>query len=1042
MSGKYLLVLFALLSGIFHSSDLFPQVYLDQKSSVEDRTEDLLKQLSVSQKIQYIGGYNSFYISPVSYPAIPAIKMSDGPVGVRTWGKTTAFPAGICSAATWDTALIHELGRSLGRDARARGVHILLGPGVNIQRAPMCGRNFEYYGEDPYLAGQIAASFVEGVQSEHVMATVKHFAANNQEWDRYAVSSDMDERTLQEIYLPAFKAAVVDAKAGAVMSAYNLVNGSWCSQNMHLLTEILKRDWKFDGFVMSDWGATHDGLKSAMAGLDLEMPSGAFMNLTTLKPAIDDGRLPESVIDDKIRRILRTLIRFGFLDHPQLDASIPLDNPASNLTALNIARSGIVLLKNQGNFLPLDRGTIKRIAVIGPNGNSYVTGGGSSYTDPYRSTGLASALRLLAGPEITVTYDAGQADDETVFGNSLFYTIPGSSSQGLYAEYYSNQSFTGNPFYTGTNATVNFTWGSGGPAIAGFPTDHFSVRWTGVIRPLTTGAYEFIVRCDDGCRLYIDNQLVISQWNDHAAATYRVTVNLTGGTEHSLRLEYYENAGDAEIRMGWRLLEFADEKVLQNAANADAAIVCVGFNSNSESEGFDRTFALPNLQDSLITAVARVNPRTLVVLNAGGNVATAAWISEVEGLLHAWYPGQEGGTALAELIFGLANPSGKLPVSLEKRWEDNPVFNSYYDPDKNLHVPYSEGLLIGYRHYDTRQVEPLFPFGFGLSYTAFEYSNLSVSPDTTDHPNGISISFDIRNTGGRDGEEVAQLYIHQPVSKLIRPYKELKDFSKVFLRAGESKNVTIRLDSTAFSYYKPYIKNWGLDYTTFDLLVGSSSRDIRLTGQVVLQSPDLSPPVVTGLTPSGNTGGPLRVVLFSMEFNKPVYFNPDQRIVIKEYETGTTREIIEPLTVSGSGTRNITFYGRSALPAGIKYFVLVDSAAFIDVYDNSFAGITLKDTWSFKISASGMEDHFLPGDALRLYPNPVRDLLIMDYRLPAGRECWLQVIDIAGRPVITRHFSSEQAGSMELDCHAFRSGFYFVKLYTASGSIVKTFIRE
>jgi beta-glucosidase len=458
------------------------------------------------------------------------------------------------------------------------------------------------------------------------------------------------------------------------------------------------------------------------------------------------------------------------------------------------------------------------------------------------------------------------------------------------------------------------------------------------------------VRCDDGARLYVDNQLIINQWNDHAATTYRTVLNLIAGTEHRIKLEYYENAGDAEIRMGWHLMDIADSQAVIRAAEADAAIVCVGFNSSSESEGFDRTFNLPDYQDSLITAIARVNPRTIVVLNAGGNVATSAWLPQVQGLLHAWFPGQEGGTAIAEIIFGLTNPSGKIPVSFERRWEDNPVYNSYYDPLNNKHIPYSEGLLMGYRYYDTRNVEPLFPFGYGLSYTTFEYENLTVTPDTTRNPNEITVSFDVRNTGNRYGAEVAQLYIRQPVSKLMRPFKELKGFAKVNLQPGEIKRVNILLDSTSFQYYKPYLKNWGLDYTRFEILVGSSSRDIRLTGSVVLESPDLIPPVITGLSPTGTISPGTGQLALEMNFNKPVYFNPDKRLTITEWGTGTTKEIIDPWTVTGSGTGTISFYNKTGLSINTRYSVLVDSAAFFDFFENNFSGITEGDMWSFTIS--------------------------------------------------------------------------------------------
>ncbi|MCX6233772.1 MAG: glycoside hydrolase family 3 C-terminal domain-containing protein [Bacteroidetes bacterium] len=1042
MSRKYNILLFSVLNFVLNSSILYSQIYLDSTATVEARTEDLLQRLSLSQKLQYIGGYNDFYIRAVTNPAIPMIKMSDGPVGVRTWGQTTAYPAGICSASTWDTALINGLGVSLGRDARARGVHILLAPGVNMHRAPMCGRNFEYFGEDPFLAGEITAAYIRGVQSERVIATVKHFAANNQEWDRNIVSSNMEERTLQEIYLPAFRAAVVNGKAGAIMSAYNLLNGSYCSQNKHLLTEILKQDWNFDGFVMSDWGATHDGLKAALAGLDLEMPSGVHMNSAILLPAINNGTLNPSVIDDKVRRILSTLFRFGFFDHPQLDPSIPLDNPASAAVSLNIARAGIVLLKNENNILPFDKNNMTKIAVIGPNGNSYVAGGGSSYTDPFHSVSVLSAIESIAGPGITVTFDKGFTDDDTVFQTSQFYIGSGSGQSGLHAEYFNNQNLSGTAYYISTDNKVNFNWGAGSPSIAGFPADHFSIRWTGVIRPQSTGNYEFILRCDDGGRLYLDNQLIINQWHDQSATTYRTTMVFVGGTEHSIKIEYYENGGDAEIRAGWHLLDFTNSLAIQHAAEADAAIVCAGFNSDLESEGFDRTFELPALQDSLINAISSVNPRTIVVLNAGGNVATSNWLSHVKGLLHAWYPGQEGGTAVAEIIFGITNPSGKLPVSFEKRWEDNPTFNSYYDENHDQNVYYSEGLLMGYRYYDTENVEPLFPFGYGLSYTTFEYGNLSITPDTTGNPNEITVSFDVKNTGSRDGAEVAQLYIHQPVSKLMRPFKELKGFSKVSLLAGETKNVSITLDSSSFSYYKTYTKAWGLDYTDFVIMVGASSRDIRLTGYVELTSPDITKPQVTALTPTDSTSNLSSHVDFVMNFNKPVNFNQDKMIIIREYATDKVKEIINAGNIGGSGTSTISFFNNYSLSLNTKYYVVVDSAAFLDLYENAFAGISDKDTWSFTITVSGMGSINGNAPLLNVYPNPAKNVLMVEYRLPSKYQPSLQIVDIFGRVMVTMNLSSNLAGTKEFECSALKSGIYFVKITSEKGILTSKIVKE
>jgi beta-glucosidase len=1042
MPKKYYIPLFLFFALVVDRSILYSQVYLDSTATVEARTEDLLSRMSLTQKLQYIGGYNSMYIRSFTDPAVPLIKMSDGPVGVKTWGKTTAYPAGICNAATWDTALINRLGISLGRDARARGVHILLAPGVNIYRAPMCGRNFEYFGEDPFLAGEVAAAFVRGVQSQRVVATVKHFAANNQEWDRNFVSSDMEERTLQEIYLPAFKAAATKGNAGAVMSAYNLLNGNYCSQNRHLLTEVLKQDWQFDGFVMSDWGATHYGLQAATAGLDLEMPFGSNMNSSNLLPFINNGTLPEAVIDDKVRRILRTLFTFKFFDRPQTVSSIPLDDPASAGISVDVARAGLVLLKNVNNILPFNMNNIDRIAVIGPNGDSYLAGGGSSYADPYHSVSVLDAIQSLAGPGVTVTFDSGFSDENLIFQTSQFYLASGSDEPGLHAYYFSNQNLTGSPAYSGTDTRVNFNWGAGSPPFTGFPADHFSVRWTGKIRPEATGDYEFIVRCDDGCRLYVDNQLIINQWHDQGATTYRAYRSLTGNTEYDIKLEYYENLGLSEMRMGWHLPGASDSLALQHAEEADAVILCMGFNSSIEGEGFDRDFDLPGDQEALINEVAAVNPNTVVVLFAGGNVATSGWLPNVNGLLHAWYPGQEGGTAIAEVLFGITNPSGKLPVTFEKQWADNPTFNSYYDPNSDKHVFYSEGLLMGYRYYDTELVEPLFPFGYGLSYTTFEYSNLSITPGSTTDPNEITVSFDVNNTGSLDGAETAQLYIHQPSSKLNRPFKELKGFSKVFLQAGETKNVSLTLDSSSFSYYKPYIKAWGLDYTGFEILVGASSADIRLTGTVELVCPNQDSPVVLTHTPTEDTPGLSNFVVFTMNFNEPVHFRQDKKIEIREYETDNLKEIISSGNIGGAGTNTITFFNTIGLTVDTKYYILIDSSAFLDLCEYGSEGISGKDDWSFTISVNGIGQNGPGTTLLNLYPNPAHDVLVIDYQLSSACQSTMEIIDFLGKTVARMDFPPTRTGSEEFDCSGLKKGVYFVKLTSACGTVISKFVKR
>ena len=844
------------------------QDYLNPSLPVNTRIADLLPRLSLEQKLQYIGGYNSFFIEGIDSLSIPMVKMSDGPLGVRTWGTTTAYPAGILNASTWNRSLVHSLGLSFGNDARARGVNIILAPGMNIYRAPMCGRNFEYYGEDPYLTSQTAVQFITGIQSKDVMATAKHFACNNQEYNRYSVSSNVDERTLQEIYLPSFKACVKEAHVGAIMAAYNLVNGVYCAQNTHLINDILKNEWEFDGFIMSDWGATHDGLAAAEAGLDLEMPSGANMNATNLLPDLDNSTLSESVIDDKVTRILRRLFQFGIFDNPSTDTSIPLNNPSSDTMALAMAREGIVLLKNQDSILPLNPVKIKSIAVLGPNADAFVTGGGSSYPSPFSYTSIYKGI-VNTENGITVSLNTDTTNQEDVIDNSLYYTDPACSITGLTGNYYTNMNLSGTPFFTRVDQTINFNWPTGNTSIYDFPSTQFSIQWNGYIKPTQTGNYIFSVTGDDGYRLYIGGNLLINDWQDQAATTNNGSIYLTANTVYPINLQYYQDGGAAVISMGYQSIQAKFASDAQAASQAQVAIVCVGFNSNTEGEGFDRTFQLPDNQDSLINAVARANPNTVVILNAGGNVSMVNWINNVKGLLHAWYPGQEGGHAIADILFGNINPSGKLPASFEKQWSDNPVYNSYYDNGTG-EVTYSEQLMVGYRGYDFNNVSPMFPFGFGLSYTTFSYSNLQLKADSTGKSPNVSVSFDIQNVGSVYGGEVAQVYVSQPNAPVIRPLKELKGYTKVFLQPGEKQTVTVSLDSSSFAYFKLNQNGFGMDYAKFIIQVGASSRDIRLKDSLTFTDPGNMIPEIMNLTPPNNSLLVISLELekFSVNFNR------------------------------------------------------------------------------------------------------------------------------------------------------------------------------
>ena len=801
---------------------------------MEKRVDLLLSQMTVDEKIEMLGGINDFYTRPIPRLGIPSLKMSDGPIGVHDYGLTTAYPAGIALAASWDMELAQQFGTSMGKDARARGVHFILGPGMNIYRAPMCGRNFEYFGEDPFLASRMAVGVVLGMQSQRVIATVKHFVGNNSEFARMTLSSDIDERTLREIYLPAFEASVKEGKAGAVMDAYNLVNGDYMTQNNHLNNEILKKEWGFDGIVMSDWGATHDGVAAAIGGMDLEMPSPSFMNSNALLPALKDGRVSVAILDDKVRRILRKAMEFGFFDQPQTDTDIPSYSQEGRRIALEMARGGMVLLKNSDNVLPLDPNKVKTIAVIGPDAFPAVPGGGgSSETKPFNAVSYLEGIsnRLGTKTKVLYTVDAPVLDD--VFESSEFVTVPGGES-GLKGEYFSNDQLQGTPALVRTDKHIHFDWGEGSFA-ANQPVDHFSVRWTGYFVPKETGDYTFFSSADDGVRLFLADENVIDDWQPHAQTVDSYARHLEGGQAYKIRFEYFESVGSAIAGFGvTRAESYIGRATKAIAAKADAVIICVGFDPKTESEGSDRTFQLPGGQDELIRQISSVNKNTIIVITGGGNVDMTQWVDRVPAILHAWYSGQEGGNALAQIVFGDYSPSGKLPVSFERRWEDNPTYHSYYPAKGESRVQYSEGVFVGYRQYDRSEIKPLFAFGHGLSYTTFEYGKLSVTPATGSLNVPVTVSFDVKNTGHREGAEVAELYVGDSHASVPRPVKELKGFAKVNLRPGESKRVTIKLDRRAFSFYDVRKSDWKAEAGEFSVLVGASSDDIRLRDKFIL----------------------------------------------------------------------------------------------------------------------------------------------------------------------------------------------------------------
>ena len=650
-----------------------------------DRAAELVSQMTLEEKCDYIGGSkDGFYIRPVERLGIPLIRMADGPQGVRNNTKSTLFACGVAAAASWNEDVVYEMGVALGQDSRARGVHILLGPGVNIYRSPLCGRNFEYMGEDPALAGNTAAQYIKGVQSQGVMATVKHFALNNQEFNRHHVSSDADERTMYEIYFPAFKAAV-DAGVASVMSSYNLVNNVHAAENKWLLTDVLRDEWGFDGFVMSDWTSTYSTLGCVRSGLDLEMPRPACFKYEHIKPLIETGVISEKDIDKKVEAILSSAIAYGFLDRPQLDTTIKEDHPYSREVAYKLSCESAVLLKNNG-ALPLSKGG--KIALMGPRAEVIPCGGGSGAVDPLYSISLYEGMNQL-GEDFPVT-------------------------------------------------------------------------------------------------LIADN--------------------------------YKSKAKEIQ--------------------DADAVVVSVGFDKKTEKEDHDRTFALPEGQDELIEFALANNDNVIVVIYAGGGVDMSRWQDKVSAIVMGWYPGQEGGLAIARMLAGEFSPSGRLPMTIESRLEDNPTYTNYYVEEpltkrghSTLNVTYGEGVFMGYRGYEKNGVKPAYPFGHGLTYTTFEYSDLTAKPVK----GGVEVSFTLTNTGNYDASEVAQVYVGEVNPTVPRPAKELKGYKKVFIKAGESAQVKVLLPKSAFAFYNVEVHDWTVNPGAFDINVGASVSDIRLYEQVVIK---------------------------------------------------------------------------------------------------------------------------------------------------------------------------------------------------------------
>ncbi|MCO6008077.1 glycoside hydrolase family 3 C-terminal domain-containing protein [Actinoallomurus purpureus] len=804
-----------------------------------DRANALLAQMTLAEKIAMMHqGASCDYGACVdgnTRLGIPQLRLQDGPAGVAD-GATgvTQLPAPVAGAATWDTDLMGEYGKVVGAEAWGKGANTVLGPTINIDRDPRWGRSFESLSEDPYLAAQLGAAEIKGIQAQGPIAQVKHYAVYNQETYRNTPQDNaaIADRTQREIYLPAFEAAVKDGKAYSAMCSYSQINGTFACENGQLLNTILKQQWGFSGFVTSDWGGTHSTVASANNGLDQEMTGSTYYG-DALAAAVNSGQVSQATIDDHVRRILTSMFASGLFDSPptgNMGATVTSD--AHQATATKTTEEGSVLLKNSGPVLPLGSST-SSIAVIGDDAgaNAMTAGGGSAHVNPSTLASVVTpyqGIKVRAGNGATVTYAQGVASPNGQVVDSSYLTPSSGSGNGLTAQYYNNTGMTGSPVLTRTDPNVNFLWG-GQPPASGLPGNGWSVKWTGKLTPPTTGTYTFALTSDDGSRLFVNGQQVINNWANQPPTTKTGTISLTAGQPVSIEVDYFQDGGGSQVSLGWQIpnQNLHDEAV----AAARAAQVAVVFVSNGEGEGADLgNMDLSGDQNQLVTDVAAANPNTVVVVGSGSAV-TMPWANAVKGIIENWYPGQTDGTAIAALLFGDVNFSGKLPVTFPQSLADVPASTAAQWPGQNGTVQYSEGLNVGYRWYDAKNKTPMFPFGHGLSYTTFGYKNLTVG--TPDSSGNVAVGFDVTNTGSRAGAEVAQVYVGQP-SSTGEPPKNLRGFSRVALDAGQTKHVTVTLDARSFQYWNG--SGWTTAAGTHQILVGASSRDIRLTGQVSVAS--------------------------------------------------------------------------------------------------------------------------------------------------------------------------------------------------------------
>jgi beta-glucosidase len=811
---------------------------------VTEAVERLLRDLTLEEKCSLTAGANLWYLPSVERVGLPALKVSDGPSGVRgdSYGgrRSLSLPCGTAVGSTWNPELVGALGEALAGEARSKGVQVLLGPTVCIVRTPLAGRTFESFSEDPLLTARLTVAYVRGVQSQGVACCIKHYACNDQEHERMSISAEVDERTLREIHLVAFEAAVREADVWALMTAYNKVDGTYCGEHPELLNGILHGEWGFDGVTMSDWYGTHSTAPAALAGLDLEMPGPPSWLGPKLATAVQEGAVDEAVVDGQVRHVLGLMDRVGLLDTP---AGAPEeegeeDDPARRALARRVAAEGTVLLHNDG-LLPLDPASVGRVAVIGPNALQMAMGGGSSEVTPHKRRSVADALAERL-PQATVTFREGCRIERGIPPIDVRLLTPSAGgSDGFTIEYFDGPELpedgTRAPVDTGVTHSPRAVWIGPPPA---FETGQWSARLKANFTPDISGPWQLGLESAGRSVLRLDGEIVLDNSDPQRGTGFYgagsepidLRSELEAGRSYALTVDLWPRSRTtpimgAIVRAGRPEPDDEFALAVEAAGVADVAVVVVGLNSQWESEGYDRPdLRLPGLQRELVEAVLDVNPRTVVVVNAGSPVEMP-WADRAGAVLLPWYAGEEGADALADIVVGLSDPGGRLAVTVPARLEDTPTAGppEWY-PGVDGKVVYEEGVFVGYRHYDTNEIEPAFAFGHGLTYGDVVWEGVDVEAG--------KVTVRLWNRGDRRGTEVVQVYRGNLGSQVPRPARELVGFVKVGLDPGERQQVEIGLDAVAYRYWDVDTHGWRSDPGSYELLVGASSRDIRASAVV------------------------------------------------------------------------------------------------------------------------------------------------------------------------------------------------------------------